>query len=76
MINFNESSVFILFFKSKAHKVCSRRADAKAYNITALRVHGVSTEYPATIVLDLTAHFFLKNDECARINYGQLRGIL
>ena len=36
----------------------------------------LNTEYPATIVLDLTAHFFLKNYECAGKNYRQLRGIL
>ena len=36
----------------------------------------VTTEYPATIVIDLTAHLFLKNDQCAGINYRQLRGIL
>ena len=26
---------------------------------------GLTTEFPATIVLDLNAHLFLKNDECA-----------
>ena len=38
--------------------------------------NGVTTEYPATIVLDLTAHLVLKNDERVGINYQQLRGIL
>ena len=37
---------------------------------------GKTTEYPATIVLDLMMHLFLKNNECARINNRQLRGIL
>ena len=26
---------------------------------------GAITEYPSTIVLDLTAHIFFKNEECA-----------
>ena len=36
--------------------------------------NGVTTEYPATIVLNSTAHLFLKNDGCAGINYPQLGG--
>ena len=46
------------------------------YRDTKKSICGVTTEYPATIVLDLTAYLFLKSDECARINYLQLRGIL
>ena len=37
---------------------------------------GVTTDYPATIVLNLTAHLFSKNDECVGINFRQLRGVL
>ena len=36
----------------------------------------VTTEYPAAIALHLTAYLFLKNDECAQIDYLELRGIL
>ena len=39
------------------------------YNFTHARILiGVTTEYPSTIVLDLTAHLFLKNDERMRRN--------
>ena len=31
---------------------------------------------PRNYCFDLTAHLFLKNDECAGINHQQLRGIL
>ena len=47
-----------------------------ARSLSLVLVGGVTAEYPVSIVLDLTAHLFLKNDECARINYRQLRGIL
>ena len=40
------------------------------------RTWGLALEYPATIVLDLTAHVFLKNEECAGINYKEWLGIL
>ena len=36
----------------------------------------ITTEYHATIILDLIVHLFLKNDECTGINYRQLQGIL
>ena len=41
-----------------------------------LAKYGATSEYPATIVLDLTAHVFLKNKECAGINYREWPGIL
>ena len=37
---------------------------------------GATSEYPATIVLDLTAHIFLKNEERAGINYREWPGNL
>lgn len=37
---------------------------------------GVTTEYHATIVLDVTAHLFVKKGKCTRINYRQLWRIL
>ena len=37
---------------------------------------GATSEYPATIVLDLTAHIFLKNEDCTGINYREWPGIL
>ena len=33
-------------------------------------------EYPATVVLDLTANIFLKNEECAGMNYREWPGII
>ena len=43
---------------------------------TILRGIGRWSNYrmPATIVLNLTAHLFLKSNECAGINYRQLTG--
>ena len=35
---------------------------------------GVTSEYPATIVLDLTRHLFLKDGGCVGINYRQWQG--
>ena len=37
---------------------------------------GATSEYAATVVLDLTAHISLKNEECAGINYREWPGIL
>ena len=37
---------------------------------------GATSKYSATIVLDLTAHVFSKNKECAGINYRKWPGIL
>ena len=42
----------------------------------ALQNYRLTIEYFASIVLDLTAHIFLKNDKCALINYRQWRGIV
>ena len=36
---------------------------------------GATSKYSATIVLDLTAHVFSRNKECAGINYREWRGI-
>ena len=37
---------------------------------------GETSEYLATIVLDCTVDIFIKNKECARINYREWPGIL
>ena len=44
--------------------------------LTPRRCWRVAAECPATIVLYLTVHLFLKNDECEEINYRQWQGIL
>ena len=44
--------------------------------MNSITIYEATSEYPATIVLDLTAHIFLKNEECARINYREWPGIL
>ena len=40
-------------------------AEACGHIVTSYKNSGLTLKYPATIVLDLTAHIFLKNEECA-----------